>query len=390
MTLKITYLSKGNLYYREGDHPSRLIESPFGKEVKDTALRLYQKHEWKMKGEESVFEKSILWGMTQPGSKDALVYIAAVTGGGSEEELTYVLHTDRIGGLFLYNHKKNEEIRLFHNNQFRAGYLDRNPVTGELLCSRIMENGTANINLVQKGTNELQELTEGDSLDEAPSWIPGTKSQFVYQSAGIARNTQGVPIGIGHYAIQKLDFTKGEMIGLKEDSNFDFLLPRMDQSGNLYYVRRPYELLKSRSSVGKVIKDGILFPYRLIVSIIHFLNVFSMIFSRKPLITSQAPPIKDDEQERMMLLGRYIQLESKKLRESPKDEEASIVPSSWELRKCNPQNEEEVLAKGIVAYDLGMNGEIVYSNGRGLFFMDKGKPHLIYKEPLVTCIAIQE
>lgn len=305
--------------------------------------------------------------------------------------MTYILHTDRIGGLFHYKLSQNEEIRLFHNNQFRSGYIDRNPVTGELLCSRIMENGTANINLIQKGTNELQELTEGDSLDEAPSWVPGTQSQFVYQSAGIARNAQGVPIGIGPYAIQKIDISRVEMVCVKEDPNFDFLLPHMDQTGNLYYIRRPYEILKSRTSIGKVIRDGILFPYRLIVSIIHFLNVFSMIFSRKPLITSQAPPMKDDEQERMMLLGRYIQLESRKMKESVKDEEASIVPSTWELRKCNPQNEEEILSKGVAAYDLGINSEIVYSNGRGIFIIEeKHKSRLLLKESLVTCISILE
>jgi hypothetical protein len=53
-------------------------------------------------------------------------------------------------------------------------------------CSQRFSNGTASI-AICKGA-DLQVATEGDAVDEAPSWLPGKDRQLVFQSAGIARN----------------------------------------------------------------------------------------------------------------------------------------------------------------------------------------------------------
>ena len=74
----------------------------------------------------------------------------------------------------------------------------------------------------------------------------------------------------------------------------------------------------------------------------------------------------------------------------------SIVPRSWELVKierggaANDYNDEpEVLAKGVIAFALSEDGNILYSNGSALFRLDaSGKSEAIEKRKDIQEIVV--
>ena len=47
----------------------------------------------------------------------------------------------------------------------------------------------------------------------------------------------------------------------------------------------------------------------------------------------------------------------------------SLVPDSWQLVRRDGQGREEVLATNVASYDIGPDGTVVYSNGRGVFVL---------------------
>lgn len=388
--IKFAYLSQGKLFFKDGDREVCQIESEFGNDIIKRSLEIHQRNEWKTKGKNTYFSGGILWNVNDSDPRSVRIHVSGVTRSSKKEKLFFILQSNNIGGLFLYDLSKNNETRLFHKENFRARDLNLHPALKLMACSQYFQNGTANIIIMNEDGRDLQTITEGDSFDEAPSWIPGKERQIVFQSAGIARNEQGYAIGIGPFTIQKLDLKNGSLITLKEDQAYDFLLPRINVSGELFFIRRPYKMLgQSQYSLIKFIEDFFMFPFRLLRAIFHFLNFFSLTFSRKPLTTAGGPKMKGLDQKDLILRGRIIEAQ-KAYREYEKDQDApSLVASSWELVRRSGSGEEKVIARGVVAYDFVPDGGIIYTNGRCVYRLDEEGPSKpILKTNLIEDLAI--
>ena len=393
MELKIAYLSQGKLFFKHGDLAAREIDSEFGQDVVNRALQRYQKDEWKTGGRGSLFSGSMLWGAQDMDPGTLRADITGVTGSDQDGELLFALATNYVGGLFRYDWAHDEEKRVFHKENFRVKDLDRHPKQNLVACSQHSPSGTANIGIIQR--YGLRQVTEGDSVDAAPSWIPNRDKELVFQSAGIARNTQGFALGLGPFAIQRLDLNRGTLTTLLDDPNYDFLLPHLDADGTLTFIRRPYEMPgRPRFSVVKFFTDILAFPFRVVRAIIHFLNFFSLTFARKPLITAAGPKMEGADQQTLTLWGRIIDAE-KALRESARDQEnPSLVPPSWELVRRRPSGDESTLAKGVVAFDIDRQGRIVYTNGSAIYQLELDKNNngaharLLLKGHLIESLVI--
>jgi hypothetical protein len=106
----------------------------------------------------------------------------------------------------------------------------------------------------------------------------------------------------------------------------------------------------------------------LLRAIAHFLNVFSMMFSKKPLMTAGGPPREGPDQRILMLYGRLI--DAKKIQQSAgKDKAPALVPASWELICKKSNGTESVLAKNVLSYDLCGDGSFVYTTGSKIFLV---------------------
>jgi hypothetical protein len=61
------------------------------------------------------------------------------------------------------------------------------------------------------------------------------------------------------------------------------------------------------------------------------------------------------------------------------EEGMDLVPKSWQLCRRSSKGESKVLAAGVLAYDIGADGTIVYTNGSALFLLhpDGRKVHVL-------------
>jgi hypothetical protein len=85
---------------------------------------------------------------------------------------------------------------------------------------------------------DLREVTQGDSIDDAPRWAPASANELIFQSAAIGRNQASFAVTQGPFAIHKLNLDVGEVSTLAEDPQFDLLMPHLSSDGTLYYVVR--------------------------------------------------------------------------------------------------------------------------------------------------------
>jgi hypothetical protein len=387
--MKLAYLAQGNLYLKKGALAAQSIESEFGQDYINRATSRYQRDEWKGQGSQDGFNQ--WFGSRTQDPNQVRVNMTAVTNGSEADTMMDALAMAEIGGLFLYAGNEGVERRLVHKKEFHLRDLDRNLQTDAVACAHHLPSGVANIGIM-RGYNILH-ITEGDSIDEAPSWVSGSEHELVFQSAGVARSANGTPMGIGPSAVQKLNVDKGDLTTLLQDYAFDYLQPHMTAVGDLYAIRRPYETGGRRpNSILTILGDILLFPFRVLRAIFHYLNFMSMMYSRQPLTRAGGPPqmeLNEEDQKTLFLRGRRINAE-KALRENrSKNELPALVPASWQLLKIDANGAETVLAKHVVAFDVDGDGNIVYTNGSGIYKVTgAGQKELITKDKLINNVCI--
>lgn len=307
-------------------------------------------------------------------------------------EICCGLDAGQVRGLFIYEIAEKYERRVLHgpNQRFASISVRQGEDGPEWLVAAALDHGASRIGLFKPDAGGgVRELTEGDSLDSYPAWKPGERRVFVYQTCGIARHHRTNEWqGLGPASIQKVDMETGEMEAVAEDASFDFLCPSFAPDGTLYYLKRPYEPFH-RPSVWRFLLDIVLFPFRLLRALLAFLNVFSMMFSGKPLQTAGTPPRRDGPDPKAVFLhGRWISME-KQMRDAAVDEMTDLVPKNWELVARQRDGTTTVIANNVMSYTIGRDGTIYYSNGKGVFAQSSAaaKPERVSARKLVMCIA---
>jgi hypothetical protein len=377
--LQIAFLAEGKLYVKRGALAAQLIESPFAQGVADRAAQNVERHGWRNKGAGSPYG-AFLWNSAAPPTETRLIRFTALARAprGESGQLLYALDTGAVGGLFTYDVSAGTESRIFHRQEFKAHDVACHPHKPVMAMSTVLEDGTASIALMQPGSRKLHALTEGDSLDEAPSWVPTPddpqREVLVYHSAGIARDAAGRVTHLGPHAIHRLDVDRGEFRTLMEDAAWDYLVPRVrheDGKEVVYYIRRPYKAEGYDFNPWRMPLDIILFPFRMLRAIFAFLNAFSMFFTQKPLTTAGGPKNRKVETRFMELHGKWIDTQ-KALRAAEKGQPTALVPLSWELMSMTGEGKVHSIATSVLAFDLAPDGSLVYTNGSEIFVLPPG------------------
>jgi hypothetical protein len=362
----VAFLSNGRLYVKEGDEAPRPFDSKFAQSIRDRAVRSAQKNAWKQEGTGAQFMRGgALWGAA---GRDTSVMRIAITGLSRAAQpglLLYALDTDDIVGLFSLDPATGEEKRLFHSNDRRVRFPSARPDQPYVVCSVLAEGGTSNLAVMNADGSDLREITEGESMDLAPSWAPASEGQkLVYQTAGLGRDREGRIAGMSPFSIQRLDLQTGEIEPLLEDPKHDFLGPKVAPDGTIYAIRRPYRAAGSGVSPWRAAADVALFPVRMVGAVFGFLNIFSMRYSGKPLSTSGGAKQKEADPRQMMIWGNLIDAERAAEKAKARGEAApSLVPASWTLVRKRLGRAVEEVASGILSFDVGAEGTVVCANG---------------------------
>lgn len=386
--LTVAYLSQGRLFLKTGDAPARGITSKFGEEALQRAVELHQRQAWKTEARGNQFlGGAFLWGANEFDPRRVRLDVPAVTRGANPNELLYVLQTDTFGGLFAFDWHDDRERRIMHKSNLRARDISRHPSLPLIAYALYQENGTARVVVASDEHSDAREVTEGDSIDEAPSWVPGPGRRLVFQSAGVARNAAGYAVNFGPSAICELNLDSGQLKVVAEEERHDLLLPRFDGQGSLWFIRRPYRA--TGYSPWRFLGDIVLFPFRLARAVFHYLNLFSLVYARKPLTTAGAPWMENPDVKTMVVRGRMVDARKALRQAAKKSGTPSVVPGNWELVLRRPDAAAEVVARGVIAYDLAPDGSVVFTNGTAIFRRTPGgKVEVIERGRLIESVAV--
>jgi hypothetical protein len=336
----VAYISQGQLYLQSAG-VERVIESPFGRSLRDRAFEIYNRHAWKSRGRGGQTISRALRMPVDQQCPEFPVDITSVTSGCRPGEMFYTLETNEICGVFARD-CDGLERRLFHTADYRVRHPDVHPDGTELAITVYYPNRAANLALLTSDGSTLTEITEGESIDEGPRWAPGPKRRLVFQSAGLARHARGRMSGHGPYAVQQLDLETGEMCCLAEDAKFDFLWPRIAVDGDLYYIRRPSESAPKKDGPLYALRDVATLPFRFLMLVGMFVAMATRRQTAQGMLNSNGPKKR-------------------------------AVPSSWQLMRHSQNGAApEMVVDRVLAYDISSDGSIVHTNGVDLYRIPAG------------------
>ena len=385
----IALIADGRLIITALDGSSKTHECQFAADILRRQQQSSEKNSW-MRGDQNggnggMFSSSTIWGKrgTSSPGESARPMIIAIEGGDRTDSMVYALWTGMVGAFLDYDFNEKYERRVFHRENFQVSHLDRNPLDGRLIC-RVGDQQGARIALLDSDGRNSRLVTEGDSLDGAPSWIPGSTDSILYHSAGLSRTANGQVMGLGPHAIHRLNFSSHDLETLLEGPDHDYLAPQMDARGVLHCLRRDYEGSGgTQPSIWTTVKDALLFPFRLFRVLVDFFQILSQLVSRKPLVTAGQQKLEGPKPMQLWIHGRLIDREKAGKSNSPDD---ALAPADWVLVRREPDGRETVLAKHALAYDIGKNGDIIWSDGRNLHHLKAGTSKKILTKPLIDTV----
>ncbi len=378
---RLAFVSRGKLFYSALGEPPREVHSPHVQAATDRVERSRQLHGWK-----EGTSLGVNFIGRQQGAAGADVELQATSAQFvGDDRIVYFLRDASMGGLFEQDLATGVEKRLLHRRGLLLDDLRSSADGRQLLCAQHSGNGAANVAVVGVDGEDYRELTGGDTLDTAPSWVPGKPDLVVFQSSGLARAQQGGVVARGSTSIQLLDTTRGSLTAVLDDARYDYLQPRVAPDGSLLFIRRPYEA--AGASAGNALLDALLFPFRLLRALFHFLNFFSLMYSRKPLTSASGPEMQGDLKD-ILVQGKRIDAEAALRRGNVVHGVPSLVPASWVLMCRNEQGEERALATHVASFDLAPDGTIVYSSGYGVLALGGGgAPRVVLRDKLIAGVV---
>ncbi len=369
------YIAEGRLHRCQGDGAAREVLSPFVQEALARNERSRQLDGWKTARPDDdggrMVSRATLWGAGGSGGGTLVHRFTHVTR-GDEGSVYYVVFLGNGTALFRYFPGEEREVRLFHGASMRCLGLAYDPASRQIVFAAGNADGTACLEMIDGEGRRRGTVTGGDAIDASPSLSAREPGVVYYQSSGVARHAQsGHTVAIGPAALLRLDTRTAQLSTVLEHRDFDYLAPREDASGNLWYIRRPFE-----KSAGEVAydagKSALLFPWRVAKGVFGFLDAFSKVYGREPMKPGGGPQnhnLKPDLGA-LWLHGRMVAIEQARY---DNGRGGGLVPSSWELVCRNAKGQDYVAARHVVTFDVAPDGSVAYSNGYGIYRLDDGE-----------------
>ena len=198
----IAYISKGKLFYRSLDGNTHQIHSQYVQNMIDRVERKKQLHGWK---EGTSFGTSFTGQTQQTDSEQIKIQVTSAQFIGPDR-IIYFLQDNSFGGLFEYDLNSKEEKRLLHKQNLHYQDLTLDQAKENILCCQFTASGVANITKVSADGSDHCEITGGDTVDSAPSWIPNKPNEILFQTSGLARDPDGYVVAYGPASIQLLNY----------------------------------------------------------------------------------------------------------------------------------------------------------------------------------------
>ena len=356
--MKILYSTGDKLWLAENGS-ARVLPIQRVEQYKQTIQSIHDSKLWKTTGTGAHFTGAA----ENPDMEEISAEFCGIAAHGGE--FLYTLQLDASGGM--YRREVTEEAvydgHIVSGNDVRLGAIAAHE-DDVAACIRYPD-GRSHIGLYHLPQSRCNEITEGDSAENAPSWSPDGRKLY-FSTSGIARRGGEFIYGPAGAAVYDPQTRRMDM--LLEDERYDYLCPKVNAAGDLYVIRQPYTQEGSEpANIGQILLDVLLFPVRIVKAIGGALNLFSMLYGGQPLRSDGAQRAGQKSKQRspktMFFEGNLIKVQQN-LKENTRSGEAypGILPRSRELLCRKADGTEEVLAKAVLDYCLTEEG-IVYSNG---------------------------
>ncbi|MHC4187444.1 MAG: hypothetical protein ACYSRQ_04545 [Planctomycetota bacterium] len=387
--MQYAFISDGKLFIQEDDGEIKEISSKFAVEKEEEVERQKTLHSWKSSKDniDPYFGSNVLWGglgTQRPYRKFRFISIMIKNSGS----LFYLLTNDYVTGLFEYKIIYDEELRLFHKNDFTGVGMDYSSHTDNFVAALQNEDESVDLDLLDSEGRYLKTLTGGDSRDSNPTFSRFNPKEVLYQASGLGRSEEGFLMAFGSEAINKVNIETGEISSCASDERYDYLLPKDDVEGNLYFIRRPYQGPGYRNPL-QTIWYIVTFPIRFIWAFLKFLDAFTKLFTEKPKMRSGHEDQPDVRNKYVRVMGETIYLEKIK-RSISSQEGVSLVPKSWELVKMSKDGAMEVIARNVSSYDLDEKGQIHFTNGFRVNMLKDNIKSLAFKHKIIENIKVTQ
>ncbi|WLF85094.1 hypothetical protein L3D26_06795 [Moraxella sp. ZY21109] len=359
--IMIYYISEQKLYTFNGtstqEIPCQAIE-----QYKKNLKEIHQRKEWKSRGTGASF-----MGLTQDyevnlegifptdmvvldGQK--VIYSANLQGGNAIQNKA-IDDLSQAEGLVLRNTEYQVYDMAYDKHRHRLAL----SVDGQGHLERYLS-------ILPIDGNRIQTITEGECRDSNPCFDPKHADILYYDSCGLAYTHDDIVES--PRVINRLNLSTGDLETILTDDKYDFFKPYIDQNGNLYVIRRPYQGRNLASSPMTTFKDIIFAPVKLLKAMFGWLDFFTQRYSGETLKTSGANPakVKQQSEEERFIEGNLLKVhQNRQKSQQDGDKFIGVIPKSWELVKYTPSGEMSILKKGVMAFAI--DGEnIIYSNGQ--------------------------
>ena len=389
---KIIFMEK-NIYYTTNNmlgvctkSIKKTFDSKYIEKYRENCIAIENKNKWKYSGASAMFQQH------NEGDTGINDYCAISSICAYNDDYIYSVTCGDVSAIVNTEIATGEENLLIHTNNLKFYSMEYDSGKKQIVCSTSNDKDylTRSITVFDLNSNDLRTLTSGDSIDENPSFSKFNEDIF-YNSRGIARNSQMLPVNYSNSTIYCInEYGKFDEIIL--DEKFDYIAPKTDAAGNLYYIKKPYVLLSVNNS--NFLVDFLLMPFRLIygfAKILLFLsNLTKKDKKRNMSKTYGANPVlnKEMSERDLYIYEQNINLEKEeKINKKKGDKNPGFAPQNFELYKRTQSGEETKIKSGVLSFDVDAKGNIVYTNGKYIISLAAdGKEEIIHKDKIITSV----
>ncbi len=363
MAKKFIFFTQSEMWLHDGTGIQEL-RSGFLEKYRRSTVEIEKRKEWKQSSDLKALRN--IGVRTLPEAEGSGPPFRFMGGTFQQDEIVYAIKVENVGGMFRTGPGQKLEfeghVAHYANVEFEGPHYQ--PQRDALAFSQKKAGWEEHIHLKKFQGNDSRQLTDGDSVDKFPKWDKDGENKIVYQTSGIARDGSGRYLGTTPWAINLIDLDKNEMDTVLSDQEHDYLAP-IRHGGEIFFIRRPVAK-PSSFSLGPV-TDIFMLPIRIAGTLFHWMDFKSRQYQGKPLTGGDNPARNDLDLRQIEILGNLIK--AGKRARKPGAKSRSLVPDSWQLVKQGKDGSLSVIRKGVIAFDIGVDGTVLYSTGDAVRWM---------------------
>lgn len=364
----------------EGTYASQYIA-----DYRERMRRMVKNKEWKHSGMGAMFRGDTMSEVGMDSETRVDAYINSVHAAG-EDKVLYTFTVNQTSGVIekTLSAKKDGERFILHTNDGELLSSDYNVTDGKFVAELKRGEISSDLVLLDTERGDYVSITDGDSRDENPSFSKKRPGVVLYDSLAAGRNARGEFVEYAPAAVYEYDLNTLDLKEIRASEKYSYIKPVEDENGDIYCIRKPAKERERHNPVVEIL----LIPYRLLMAIVNFIQIFVVFFTGKTMTGGGNNPAKgrDTDSRQMIIRGNVIEVDKEIARNKKfKDKDLAFIPASWKLVRIRGGEEEE-MKSGICDFSLAEDG-VVCTNGRKVFFLKEGKSEKIAEGELVLNVS---